>query len=435
MQATNFKARSVELFQAAKTVIPGGVNSPVRAFRAVGGEPIFIASADGAYLTDVDGKQYIDYVGSWGPMILGHNHAAVREAVVATAAKGLSFGAPCELEVKLAQLICQLIPSVDQVRMVNSGTEATMSALRLARGFTGRDKIIKFEGCYHGHADCLLVKAGSGALTFGTPSSPGVPVACANDTLTATYNDIDSVARLFAQHPNEIAAIIIEPIAGNMNMVLPADNFLQSLRELCDRFGTLLIFDEVMTGFRVSRQGMQGLTSTRPDLTTFGKVIGGGLPVGAFGGRADIMAKLSPLGPVYQAGTLSGNPLAMAAGLATLTELGRPGVYEQLTLRTQQLTEGLMACANSHKVPFSSNQQTAMFGLFFTLAPKVDNYQQVMQSNQQAFKQFFQSMLTAGVYLAPSAFEAGFISLAHTEAIIDQTLAAADQAFSKLIKF
>lgn len=423
---------SESLYQRAQQVIPGGVNSPVRAFKAVGGVPRFIESAQGAYLTDVDGHRFIDYVGSWGPMILGHSHPAVLDAVIKAAEKGLSFGAPCEAEVILAQMMCDLIPSVDKVRMVNSGTEATMTALRLARGATGRDKIIKFEGCYHGHADHLLVKAGSGALTFGVPSSPGVPASVTQHTLTATYNALDTVTRLFEQYGSEIAAIIVEPIPGNMNMILPEPGFLEGLRALCDQYGSVLIFDEVMTGFRVSPTGFQGLSDVVPDLTCFGKVIGAGMPVGAFGGRQDLMDQLSPAGPIYQAGTLSGNPVAMAAGIAALTALQAPGVYEQLYARTQQLVEGLLARAKAAGIPLAANYRTAMFGLFFTDAQAATCYEQVMACNQAHFKTFFHGMLERGVYLAPSAYEAGFVSLAHGDAEIDATLSAAEQVFSSL---
>lgn len=424
--------KSKELFERAEKCIPGGVNSPVRAFKAVGGTPPFIAAAEGAYVIDVDEKRYVDYVGSWGPMILGHSHPAVMEKVIGTAKKGLSFGASCELEVELAEEICQRIPSIEKIRMVNSGTEATMTAIRLARGYTQRSKIIKFEGCYHGHADMLLVKAGSGALTFGTPSSPGIPKEATQHTLTADYNDLDSVADLFKQYGNDIAAIIIEPIPGNMNMLLPIVGFLEGLRELCDQYGSLLIFDEVMTGFRVSSQGVQGLYHVTPDLTTLGKIIGGGLPVGAFGGRREIMSALSPEGPVYQAGTLSGNPVAMAAGLATLKELKKPEVYQRLAQSTQELIEGILQRAKTAGIPLTANYRCGMFGLFFTPLKNVTRYKEVVTCNQDHFKQFFHGMLNEGIYLAPSAYEAGFVSLAHGRDEIKKTLDAAEKVFQKI---
>lgn len=435
MQATADNAtptRCKTLFDRAQQVIPGGVNSPVRAFKAVGGVPRFLQSAQGAYVVDEDQRRYIDYVGSWGPMILGHAHPAVIDAVTSTAQNGLSFGAPCSLEVELAELICQLIPSIDKVRMVNSGTEATMTAIRLARGFTGRDKIIKFEGCYHGHSDGLLVKAGSGALTLGVPSSPGVPAGATAETLTATFNDLESVAQCFANNADDIAAIILEPIAGNMNMVLPEPGFLEGLRELCNQHQSLLIFDEVMTGFRVSQIGAQGLYDVIPDITTLGKVIGGGMPVGAFGGRADIMDHLAPQGPVYQAGTLSGNPVAMAAGLTTLRELQKPGVYEQLAETTQRLIEGILQRAQAAGVPMSANYRCGMFGLFFSEEQNISRYSQVVNCNQNHFKQFFHAMLNAGIYLAPSAYEAGFVSTAHHAEIIERTLDAAEVVLTQI---
>lgn len=422
---------SQSLFKEAKQYIPGGVNSPVRAYKAVGGTPPFIASGKGAHIIDVEGRSYIDYVGSWGPLILGHSHPEVLKAVIATAERGLSFGAPCALEVELAQMICELVPSVDKVRMVNSGTEATMSAIRLARGATGRDKIIKFEGCYHGHSDSLLVKAGSGALTFGAPSSPGVPQAATADTLVARYNDLDSVEALFVEHGKNIATIILEPIAGNMNMILPEPGFLQGLRDLCDRYGSLLIFDEVMTGFRVGPFGVQSLYDIVPDLTTFGKVIGGGMPVGAFGGRAEIMDQLSPEGAVYQAGTLSGNPVAMAAGIATLKQLQQPLCYQALEVATQYLIQGLLERAERCNVPLRANYCCGMFGLFFTKEEKVIRYEQVMQCDQSRFRQFFHGMLNNGVYMAPSAYEAGFVSLAHDMTALNDTLAVAERVFSE----
>jgi glutamate-1-semialdehyde 2,1-aminomutase len=423
---------SQQLFKTAQQFIPGGVNSPVRAFRAVSRDPIFFRSAQGAYLTDVDDNQYIDYVGSWGPLILGHAHPAVIEAVIHTAKKGLSFGAPCELEIKLAQKICQMMPSIEKIRMVSSGTEATMSAIRLARGFSQKDKIIKFEGCYHGHADHLLVKAGSGALTFGTPTSAGVPDDIAKNTLTATFNDLDSVRQLFDKNPHDIAAIIVEPVAGNMNCIAPATGFLMGLRELCDHYESLLIFDEVMSGFRVAKGGAQEKFNLKPDLTTLGKVIGGGMPVGAFGGRADIMDCLSPEGPVYQAGTLSGNPVTMAAGLATLNCLDEPGFYDALFAKTTQLLTGLKARADARNIPFTTQHQGSMFGLFFTDREIVRNFAQATACNGEHFKPFFNAMLSQGVYFAPSAYEAGFMSQAHTAKDIEQTLVAADHAFLQM---
>ncbi|WP_314153854.1 glutamate-1-semialdehyde 2,1-aminomutase [Rouxiella badensis] len=425
-------SKSESLFTQAQTLIPGGVNSPVRAFNGVGGVPLFIERADGAFLYDVDGKAYIDYVGSWGPMVLGHNNATIRDAVIEAAQRGLSFGAPTEMEVKMASLVTELVPSMDMVRMVNSGTEATMSAIRLARGFTHRDKIIKFEGCYHGHADCLLVKAGSGALTLGQPNSPGVPADFAKHTLTCTYNDLDSVRAVFEQYPDDVACIIVEPVAGNMNCVPPLPEFLPGLRALCDEFGALLIIDEVMTGFRVALGGAQEYYGVKPDLTCLGKIIGGGMPVGAFGGRHEVMQALAPTGPVYQAGTLSGNPIAMAAGLACLTEVSQPGVHQKLTELTTQLAEGLKAAAAAENIPFVVNHVGGMFGLFFTELEAVTSYQDVMQSNVERFKKFFHLMLEEGVYLAPSAFEAGFMSLAHSQENIQHTLDAARRSFAKL---
>lgn len=425
-------SKSESLFTQAQTLIPGGVNSPVRAFNGVGGVPLFIERADGAYLYDADGKAYLDYVGSWGPMVLGHNNAAIRDAVIEAAQRGLSFGAPTEMEVKMAELVTTLVPSMDMVRMVNSGTEATMSAIRLARGFTHRDKIIKFEGCYHGHADCLLVKAGSGALTLGQPNSPGVPADFAKHTLTCTYNDLDSVRAVFEQYPEDVACIIVEPVAGNMNCVPPQPEFLTGLRALCDEFGALLIIDEVMTGFRVALGGAQAHYNVVPDLTCLGKIIGGGMPVGAFGGRREVMEALAPTGPVYQAGTLSGNPIAMAAGLACLTQVAEPGVHQTLTALTTQLAEGLKEAAAAENIPFVVNHVGGMFGLFFTELSTVTSYQDVMQSNVERFKTFFHLMLEEGVYLAPSAFEAGFMSLAHTPEDIQHTIDAARRCFAKL---
>lgn len=423
---------SVTLFEKAQQFIPGGVNSPVRAFNGVSGTPVFIQRAQGAYLYDSEGKQYIDYVGSWGPMVLGHNHPSILNAVIETAKNGLSFGAPTELEIELAELVCRLVPSIEMVRMVNSGTEATMSAIRLARGYTKRDKIIKFEGCYHGHADSLLVKAGSGALTLGQPSSPGVPSDFAKHTLTCTYNDLSSVEEMFKQYPNEIACIIVEPVAGNMNCVPPKPGFLQGLRQLCDQYGALLIIDEVMTGFRVALAGAQSYYDVKPDLTTLGKIIGGGMPVGAFGGKKEIMQYIAPTGPVYQAGTLSGNPIAMAAGIACLTELAKAGNEALLAEKTKTLAEGLKSLAQKHQIPFVVNYVGGMFGLFFTDQGKVECYQDVMKCDVERFKKFFHSMLDQGVYLAPSAFEAGFMSLAHSSQDIQATLAAADKAFAAL---
>ncbi|ATA22923.1 glutamate-1-semialdehyde-2,1-aminomutase [Brenneria goodwinii] len=424
--------KSESLYAAAQQLIPGGVNSPVRAFNGVGGVPLFIERADGAYLYDADGKSYIDYVGSWGPMILGHNHPAIRQAVIAAAERGLSFGAPTEMEVQMARLVTSLVPTMDMVRMVNSGTEATMSAIRLARGFTGRDKIIKFEGCYHGHADCLLVKAGSGALTLGQPNSPGVPADFARHTLTCTYNDLASVRSAFEQYPEEIATVIVEPVAGNMNCVPPLPEFLPGLRALCDEFGALLIIDEVMTGFRVALAGAQAHYGVVPDLTCLGKIIGGGMPVGAFGGKREVMQALAPTGPVYQAGTLSGNPIAMAAGFACLTEVAKPGVHQKLTELTEQLTAGLSAAAKAANIPLVINQAGGMFGLFFTDAGRVTCYQEVMTSDVDRFKRFFHMMLEEGVYLAPSAFEAGFMSLAHSQQDIERTIEAARRSFAQL---
>ena len=420
------------LYQNACQVIPGGVNSPVRAFRSVGGDPVFIRKAKGSRVYGEDGSEYIDYVGSWGPMILGHAHPAVIAAVSERAMDGLSFGAPTVIETEMAELICSRLPWVDKVRMVNSGTEATMSAIRLARGFTGRDKIVKFEGCYHGHADSLLVKAGSGALTFGVPTSPGVPADTVKDTLTAQYNDIGSVEQIFAEVGSEVAAIILEPVAGNMNCVPPVEGFLQGLRELCDRHGSLLIMDEVMTGFRVGFQGAQGLYGVQGDITALGKIIGGGMPVGAFGARAEIMAHLAPEGGVYQAGTLSGNPVAMAAGLATLRGTEESGFYERLSDRTTQMVEGILAAAADNNIPMRANQVGPMFGLFFTDAPKVSGFADVSACDGDRFNRFFHGMLDKGVYLAPSSFEAGFVSAAHSEADIDQTVTAAREVLSQI---
>ena len=424
--------KNAELFDRAKKVIPGGVNSPVRAFKSVGGDPVFFKSAKGAYLYSEEGKQYIDYVGSWGPMILGHANDAVIEAVKSQAELGLSFGAPTVIETTMAEAISERLPWVEQLRMVNSGTEATMSAIRLARGVTGRDKILKFEGCYHGHADSLLVKAGSGALTFGVPTSPGVPASVAEHTLTADYNDLASVQAIFDQVGDDIAAIILEPVAGNMNCVPPVEGFLTGLRKICDERGSLLIMDEVMTGFRVGPQGAQGLFGVEGDITALGKVIGGGMPVGAFGGKAEVMNHLAPAGGVYQAGTLSGNPVAMAAGLATIKGISKPGFYESLTEKTSQLIEGVLRAAEKNGVSLRANQAGAMFGFFFTDQEKVTRFSHVSACNLELFNQFFHKMLDQGVYLAPSAFEAGFVSAAHTEQDIEATIAAADQAFAQM---
>ena len=423
--------RNDELFRRAQQHIPAGVNSPVRAFRAVGGTPPFFERANGAHLWDADGKRYIDYVGSWGPMIAGHTRPEVVKAVQAAAARALSFGAPTEPEIELAEAIRQHVPSIERVRLVSSGTEATMSALRLARGFTGRDAIVKFEGCYHGHADALLVKAGSGALTFGNPSSAGVPADTAAHTLVLDYNDIEQIRSVFDKRGNEIAGVIVEPVAGNMNLVLPRSGFLESLRENCTRHGSVLIFDEVMTGFRVALGGAQARYGIRPDLTTLGKVIGGGLPVGAFGGRRDIMEKIAPLGPVYQAGTLSGNPVAVAAGIATLKIVRQPGFHEQLADTTRALVEGLSAEARKADVQFCAQSVGSMFGLYFRASPPA-TFAEVMQCDRDKFNRFFHAMLERGVYLAPSAYEAGFVSAAHGPAEIEETLKAARESFASL---
>ncbi|WIH26770.1 glutamate-1-semialdehyde 2,1-aminomutase [Photobacterium damselae] len=427
-------SKSSDLFAKAQRTIPGGVNSPVRAFAGVGGTPLFIERADGAYIFDADGKAYIDYVGSWGPMILGHNHTAIRDAVIEAARNGLSFGAPTEMEITMAEMVSRLVSSMEMVRMVSSGTEATMSAIRLARGFTGRDKILKFEGCYHGHADCLLVKAGSGALTLGQPSSPGVPEDFAKHTLTCTYNNLESVREAFASHPDQIACIIVEPVAGNMNCIPPVAGFLEGLREICDEFGALLIFDEVMTGFRVATGGAQGHYNIKPDLTTLGKVIGGGMPVGAFGGRREVMEYIAPTGPVYQAGTLSGNPVAMAAGHACLTVLTEEGNEARLANTTKRLAEGFKAAADKHGIPLLVHQVGGMFGFFFTDQEQVTCYEEVAKCDVERFKHFFHLMLDKGVYLAPSAFEASFTSLAHNSREIDATLEAAELSFAELAK-
>ncbi len=418
--------RSDTLFEQAKQSIPGGVNSPVRAFNGVGGTPRFIEKADGAYVYDADGNAYIDYVGSWGPMILGHNHPEIRRAVLDAVENGLSFGAPTELEITMAEKVIAMVPSMEQVRMVSSGTEATMSAIRLARGYTNRDKILKFEGCYHGHADCLLVNAGSGALTLGQPSSPGVPADFAKHTLTANYNDIDSVKALFETYPRDIACIILEPVAGNMNCVPPVDGFLQDLRDVCDQYGALMIIDEVMTGFRVAKAGAQAYYGVTPDLTTLGKVIGGGMPVGAFGGKKEIMQYIAPTGPVYQAGTLSGNPIAMAAGLAQMEALEQEGLYEELARKTAYIAEGFKALADRRNIPMAINYVGGMFGFFFTEEQNITRFEQVTKCDTERFKAFYHGMLNEGVYLAPSAFEAGFLSMAHDDETLEKTLAAAD---------
>ncbi len=420
------------LFSEAKSVIPGGVNSPVRSFSGVGGTPVFIDHASGAYIYDNFGKRYIDYVGSWGPMILGHAHPEVIAAVKLAAEKGLSFGAPTEIETLMAQRVCELMPSIELVRMVSSGTEATMSAIRLARGYTGRDKIVKFEGCYHGHSDSLLVKAGSGALTFGVPSSPGVPASVAENTITLTYNDSDAVKKLFAEIGEQVACIIVEPVAGNMNCIPPEPDFLETLRQVCDQYDSVLIFDEVMTGFRVALNGAQGFYNVKPDLTTLGKIIGGGMPVGAFGGSRKIMECLAPLGPVYQAGTLSGNPVAMAAGLKTLELIAEPDFYQTLADKTEKLTSGLKASASQAGIALTTNSVGGMFGLFFSEEQQISRFSQVMQCDQNLFKQFFHAMLEQGVYLAPSAFEAGFVSAAHTDDDLDKTLECAALVFKSL---
>ena len=420
-----------QCFERARQVIPGGVNSPVRAFGQVGGTPFFVDRAEGALLWDVEGKSYIDYIGSWGPMIAGHAHPAVVDAVTEAARRGLSYGAPCPAEAELAAEVCALVPSLELVRMVNSGTEACMSAIRLARGYTGRDLILKFAGCYHGHADSFLVKAGSGVATLGLPNSPGVPAVLADLTLTCAYNDLAAVEAVMAAHGERMAAIIVEPVAGNMNCVLPEPGFLQGLRRLCDQFGSVLIFDEVMTGFRVHLGGAQALYGVTPDLSTFGKVIGAGMPVGAYGGKRHIMERIAPLGPVYQAGTLSGNPLAMAAGLANLRLIQAEGFYETLQERTERLCAGLQRAADQAGVPMATVQAGAMFGFFFAERAARD-YAEAAQADIEAFKRFFHACLQRGVYFAPSAYEAGFVSMAHTDEVIDQTIAVAAEAFAEL---
>jgi len=423
---------SKDLISRARVHIPGGVNSPVRAFNGVGGDPVFFERAEGACMYDVDGRSYIDYVGSWGPMITGHAHPEIVSAVQAAASRGLSFGAPCAAEVDMADLLCSIVPAMDMVRMVNSGTEATMSAVRVARAATGRDLIIKFEGCYHGHADGFLVKAGSGALTLGVPNSPGVPPAIADLTLTLPYNSLDEVKDCLAARGEEIAAIIVEPVAGNMNCIPPVEGYLEGLRSACDEHGCLLIFDEVMTGFRVALQGAQGLYGVTPDLSTFGKVIGGGMPVGAFGGKREFMKMVAPSGPVYQAGTLSGNPVAMAAGLANLGLISRDGFFEELTIKTARLVSGIQEVADQAGVPLLTTQVGGMFGLFFTDAGRVVNFAEAGNCDVDAFKAFYHLMLERGVYLAPSAFEVGFVSSAHTNGHIEATVAAARESFNRL---
>ena len=425
-------SRSQALFEQAQAHIPGGVNSPVRAFRHVGGTPVFFKKAKGAYAWDEDNNKFIDYVGSWGPMILGHAHDDILKAVCDTAVHGLSFGAPTAAEVDMANLICQLVPSMDMVRMTSSGTEATMSAIRLARGYTGRDKIVKFEGCYHGHGDSLLVKAGSGMLTMGVPSSPGVPAGLANETITLSFNDSEQVKACFAEVGEQIACIIVEPVAGNMNCITPEIGFLETLRAVCDQYGAVLIFDEVMTGFRVALGGAQAHYGITPDLTTFGKVIGGGMPVGAFGGKRAIMERIAPLGPVYQAGTLSGNPVAMAAGLTTLALLQEAGFYDRLSAKTQAVTTGMQAIADKLGIPFTTNSVGGMFGFFFTTDKQVSRYEQVVAGDIERFKKFFHGMLRQGVYLAPSAFEASFLSIAHSDDDIARTLEATETVMKTL---
>ena len=425
-------SKSQDLYSRAQASIPGGVNSPVRAFNGVGGTPLFITHAEGAYTYDADGKKYIDYVGSWGPMILGHNHPEIKQAVHQAVERGLSYGAPTEAEIDMAEKVKELVPSIDSVRMVNSGTEATMSAIRLARGYTGRDKILKFEGCYHGHADSLLVKAGSGALTMGVPNSPGIPEDFAKHTLTVSFNNLDEVKAIFAEYPQDIACIIIEPVAGNMNCIPPQPGFLEGLREICDEHGSVLIFDEVMTGFRVALGGAQAYYNITPDLTCLGKVIGGGMPVGAFGGKQAIMDYIAPVGPVYQAGTLSGNPIAMAAGLKALQLLSEPGLHEQLEAKSKALCSGFQAAADKAGIALTTNYAGGMFGFFFTDAEQVSSYQQATECDLERFKRFFHLMIEEGVYLAPSAFEAGFVCAAHGDEQIEATIAAAERAFAKL---
>jgi glutamate-1-semialdehyde 2,1-aminomutase len=425
-------SRSESLFELAQKRIPGGVNSPVRAFKGVGGTPVFFKRGEGAYLFDEDGNRYVDYVNSWGPLILGHGAPTVIDAIQKQLLDGLSFGAPTEIEIEMADKVCEIYPSMDMVRMVSSGTEATMSAIRLARGYTGRDKMVKFEGCYHGHADSLLVKAGSGLLTLGTPSSPGVPSVLADLTITLTHNDIDGVKKCFEKIGNEVACVIVEPIAGNMNCIPPEQGFLEGLREECTKYGIVLIFDEVMCGFRAAKGGAQEVYKVIPDMTTLGKVIGGGMPVGAFGGKREIMEHLAPLGPVYQAGTLSGNPIAMAAGKAMLDAISAPGFYDDLTAKTKKLCSGLEALAESHKIPFTTNQVGSMFGFFFSEEKNISRFEQVQKCDQERFRAFYRGMLEAGIYLAPSSYEAGFVCSALTDEDIEFTLNAANTVFAKL---
>lgn len=432
MSSAQHYPRSSTLFASARQFIPGGVNSPVRAFKGVGGDPVFFKKGEGAWLFDEDGNRYVDYIGSWGPLILGHRHPAVIAALQEQLDNGVTFGSPTEKEGLLAEMITQLVPSIESVRLVNSGTEATMSAIRLARGFTGRSKVVKFEGCYHGHVDSLLVKAGSGALTLGTPDSLGVPESTTSETYILPYNVLDSVSQLLAQSGQEVACIIIEPVAGNMNCVPPVEGYLQGLRKLCDQHGVVLIFDEVMTGFRTALGGAQSVYGVTPDLTTLGKVIGGGLPVGAFGGRRDIMEMLAPTGPVYQAGTLSGNPLAVTAGMATLKEISKPGFFSDLTGKTEFLLKGLKKRADAANIAFTTNQVGGMFGCFFSTEEKITQFSQVMACDVERFKSYFHLMLENGIYLAPSAFEAGFVSAAHGEEELQKTLDAAEKAFAAL---
>ena len=424
--------RSHDLFQEAQQYIPGGVNSPVRAFKGVGGDPVFFKHSEGAYLVDEDNNRYIDYVASWGPMIVGHQHPEVVKAVQAVVAEGIGYGAPTAIETEMAKLVCEIVPSVEMVRMVNSGTEATMTAIRLARGYTGRDKLIKFEGCYHGHSDSLLVKAGSGALTLGVPTSPGVPASLAEHTITLDFNNIDQVKQVFDEVGDQVACVIVEPVAGNMNCIPPVPGFLEGLREVCDKHGAVLIFDEVMTGFRVSLGGAQQHYGVTPDLCTLGKVIGGGLPVGAFGGKKEIMEKIAPLGPVYQAGTLSGNPVSMAAGLTTLKLIQEPGFHDKLADKAAKLCDGMRERASAAGIPLTTNQVGAMFGFFFSEEESISSFQQVTQCNIEQFQIFYRGMLSQGVYLAPSAYEAGFVSGAHTDKEIDATLDAAEKVFASL---
>ncbi|MCF6456881.1 glutamate-1-semialdehyde 2,1-aminomutase [Pseudoalteromonas sp. MMG024] len=423
---------SQDLFDRAQASIPGGVNSPVRAFNGVGGTPRFITKAEGAFTYDADNNKYIDYVGSWGPMILGHNHSAIKQAVLDSVENGLSYGAPTETEILMAEKVKALVPSIEKVRMVSSGTEATMSAIRLARGFTGKDKILKFEGCYHGHADSLLVKAGSGALTMGVPNSPGIPEDFAKHTLTVSFNKLDEVKEIFAKFGDDIACIIVEPVAGNMNCIPPVAGFLEGLRAVCDEYKSVLIFDEVMTGFRVAKGGAQAYYNITPDLTCLGKVIGGGMPVGAFGGKTEIMDYIAPVGPVYQAGTLSGNPIAMAAGLKALELLDVDGLHDELEAKSKRICEGFKAAAEKAGIELTTNYAGGMYGFFFTSEETVTTYQQATECDLERFKKFFHLMLDEGVYLAPSAFEAGFVSTAHGDAEIEATIAAAERAFVKL---